>query len=477
MTDRTTAARSSPAVVPRSALSIGVAVSGTLVAVELAVTSAQAFGNGSKMAVVLPLAIGAGIVMAGLAVTRFEAYVLIMLALRASVDLTRLSGPSAGTNESVGSRVLDPSSIFGMLFLVVGVLWLLLQRWQGPLPGCRLRLAAGIFLATGFLSVFGSEHLAAGFFGVVRIASGVVMFVVLEQLAERDGGSRRILVAVYASTVFPLGYSLVGLLGGGLRTESGAFDRALGTFNNSNTFARYLMLLVIMGVALFPHVHRGARVALGGIVGLSGLFLVLTYTRSALIGTVIGLVVVAAVQSRRVLVGLAVAGTVAVLLVPGLSGRFTELVGGGGSSEGNSFTWRLSYWSEVAGLAKQSPLTGIGVSQTQYFTDEKKQPHNDFLRAAVETGLVGLAAYIGMLVALVALGVRAVRASPRGSPGRGIGAGFTGCAAAFVAASWVANLLSDVVVLCYLFAFAAVASAVARGVGSPGTPGHQPLEP
>jgi putative inorganic carbon (hco3(-)) transporter len=65
-----------------------------------------------------------------------------------------------------------------------------------------------------------------------------------------------------------------------------------------------------------------------------------------------------------------------------------------------------------------------------------------------------------MLVALVAMGIRAMRASPRGSFGRGIGAGFLGCTLAFIASSLSANVISNVVTLWYLFAFAAAASAV-----------------
>jgi putative inorganic carbon (hco3(-)) transporter len=97
---------------------------------------------------------------------------------------------------------------------------------------------------------------------------------------------------------------------------------------------------------------------------------------------------------------------------------------------------------------------------TERQTEEEKQPHNDFLRAYVETGLIGLVAYLAMIVALVATGIGAVRASPRHSFERGVGAGFLGCALAFIAVSVAANVISNVVTLWYLFAFAAAASAV-----------------
>jgi hypothetical protein len=65
-----------------------------------------------------------------------------------------------------------------------------------------------------------------------------------------------------------------------------------------------------------------------------------------------------------------------------------------------------------------------------------------------------------MLISLVTLARRAVRASPRHSFERGVGAGLLGCAVAFIAGSVSANMISNVVTLWYLFAFAAAASAV-----------------
>jgi hypothetical protein len=52
--------------------------------------------------------------------------------------------------------------------------------------------------------------------------------------------------------------------------------------------------------------------------------------------------------------------------------------------------------------------------------------------------------------------------SPPGSLDRGVAVGFLGCAVAFIAVSLAANVLSNVVLLWYLFAFAAAASFVAR---------------
>jgi len=433
----------------------------------LAVLSGSALGDGSKSAVVLPLAAGLGLLLAGLATARFGAYVLLMLALRASIDLAKLSGSAAGTTESTASRALDPASLFAVLFLAASALWLAGEYRRTGLPGSRLRLPLLCFVVACGISVVGSAHKTAGAMQTMRIGAAVAMFVVLEQLATRAGGARRILLAVYGSALFPLAFTAVTFLAGRGRVESkGTLERATGPFLQSNEFGRYLMLLLVMGVALYPYLDRRLRRSLAVVLGASSVFLLLTYTRTALVGTAVGLVIVGFLQSKRVIVGLLVAAAVGLALVPGAAGRFTALTesdaSSGTANSGNSLEWRLGYWTEILPLAKKNPVTGIGLNGTQYETDEEKQPHNDFLRAYVETGLVGLGAYLAALAGMVGLGIRAVKRTARGTFERGAATGFLGTAVAFVAVSAVANVISNVVVLWYLFAYAAVAAALTR---------------
>jgi len=467
------------AVVPSGELQVGrgpgvtskaLTVLAVLVAAAVAAFSGLGIGSGSKLAVVLPLALAAGAILAVLAFTRFSLYVMVLLVLRASIDLAKLSdgqtATATGGAEAAG-RGLDPSSLFAVVFLLASAVWLAAQHYrQGALPGSALRSALLVFVAAAAISLPSATNLRAGGLELLRILAAVMMFIVLEQLIVNHDVLRRVLLAAFLSLVFPLAYTLSGFVASGPASEvKGAFTRITGPFSTSNVFARYLMLMIIFGVALYPHLGRRLRLALGAALALSSVFLLLTYTRTAIIGTAIGVVLVGALHSRRLLLGLLVLAVCAFLLVPQLSSRFTQLGEPATSADvasRNTLTWRINYWTEVLPLANSSPVTGIGLTSTQFATDEAKQPHNDFVRAYVETGLIGLGAYLAVLVALVALGLRAVRVSPPGTLDRGVAVGFLGCAVAFVAVSLAANVLSNVVLLWYLFAFAAAASFVAR---------------
>ena len=442
-------------------------------AAVLAAASGMAAGESSKSALVLPLAVGAGLVLAVLALTRFQLYVMIMLITRASLDLAKLSQRTAGTT-SVGasSRALDPSSILAVGFLLAAGVWLAAQyRYQGSLPGSPLRRALVLFLAAGAVSVIGSNNVTSSALETLRIAAIVIMFTVLEQMITNMNKAKQILAACLAATAIPLLYTTYGFIIGHPHSDlKGGYTRISGTFNQSNDYGRFLMLMIIMGAALYPHVARKWQRLLVVMLGLSAVFLFFTYTRSALVATAAGLFIVGLVQSKRLLAALIIAGFAGLLLVPSLSGRFSnltqyqskQLTQSGGANGGNTLAWRLSYWTEVLPLANSNPVTGIGLNETKYNTSQAKQPHNDFIRAYVETGLVGLFAYVAVLFSLVRLGWRAVARTKRGTFERGVGAGFLGCAVAFIAVSLVANVTSNVVNLWYFIAFAACASAVVK---------------
>jgi putative inorganic carbon (hco3(-)) transporter len=442
-------------------------ITALLVGTAAAVSTVAGLSSDSKVGLVLPLVAVAGIGLGLLALTRFVAFVEVLLIARASLDLTKLSGvgPSAGAD--AGARAQDPASLIGVLFLVAAIFWLLAQRHSNGLPGSPLRRALTVFIAAGILSLLGTPQYGDSVLEVLRILAVVIMFVVLEQLMSDPKRMERLLRAVFLSAVFPLAFTTLGLISGSPRTEvKGDFSRLLGTFNQSNSFARYLMLVLIFGVAIYPHVWRSYKRALVVILPLAAIYLILTYTLSAVIATLLGLVVVALYQSKRLLVGLAVLGLCLLVVFPQLGARFAEL---GTQAEEASFRpeqsslqWRLSYWADVFPLAKENPITGIGLGVTSATTESQRQPHNDFLRAYVETGIIGFLAYLSVLISLITLGRRAVRVAPSNSLDRGVAVGFMGCTAAFLAVSLVANVMSNVAILWYFFAFAAAASSVVR---------------
>jgi O-antigen ligase len=204
------------------------------------------------------------------------------------------------------------------------------------------------------------------------------------------------------------------------------------------------------------------KLLLLGAIGVSGTFLLLTYTRSAWIATLAGLLVVAFYQGKRLVPIMGFAVVLVVLLVPSVAERFSDL-----STEttqsgaaGNSLVWRFEYWKQALELS-ENPIVGAGLRTVQASTDVSKEPHNDFIRVYVETGLIGLSAYLWFLVSLARSARRSIRYT-RSPLEHAVAVGFAGCLAAFLLLSLVSNVISQLVILWYFLAFAVAAAAGPR---------------
>lgn len=413
----------------------------------------------------LALALSFGILalcgFAYLAGFRFEGLVLAFLVIRSALD--------AQSSDGTGGEVSKLSAVAAAGFLVMALLWVIMHVAGGQrlrLGRSYVRLPAVALVAAGFASALSSSAPLTSAQEAVRVMAAVGMLLVLEVLMRQPGMVTRVLVAVYASALIPLLVALgQAATGGG--TEIGGFRRVTGTFDHPNPLAIYLTFLVVMGAGLYRWIDARWRLPLVVLLAVAWGVLLLTYTRSAWIAAVIGIIVVGVLQSRRLIYAV-IAGILAVLLlVPSIVARFSDV----GSTQytgaaGDSLTWRFQYWLDLLPLVERSPLTGIGLKMIQYSTTDGKNAHDDFLRSFVEMGIFGLAAYVALLLALVWTARQALRATHNGLE-RGIAVGFAGTCSAFLVLSLVSNILSQTVLLWYFFAFAAAATTVASGRRNP----------
>lgn len=436
-------------VVPRIALiALGVVLA--------AVVGTQAVGGWSRELLLFVVGISAAIVLFILAYTRFATFVIVILVLRASVDWTK-------TPTEVGQPIRSGGMTTGLAVVFIGaaVAWLLVQYRSGHLVRPALLSIAWVaFLVASIVSAATSHMPLESLTEAGRIAAAVTMLVVLDQFLRSGAYIRPVLAACYASALVPLTVAARQAVTAGATTAADGTGRVYGTFAHPNALGFYLAILIVMGVALLPHLSGRVRLLLLLFVSTAALMVVLTYSRGSWAALLVGLIAVSLLQAPRlVLLILGIAAVVA-LTVPSVTARLDlrseQNVAG---IEGDSLQWRFDYWRTIGGLADERPLFGIGPKMTQYVADQGKVPHNDFLRAYVETGLVGLCAYAAVVLALIHT---ARGALARGAPGldRGVAVGFAGCVASFIVFSVAENLMSQVVVLWYFVAFAAAAISV-----------------
>lgn len=432
-------------------------VVGALVASTAAAAGALALVSGRSLGVaLLPAGLLVGLAGVALALARFDVFVLALLAGRTSMDAFK--GGS-------GTSITEPAALVGVLFLGAGLVWLAAQwREDGAVRLSRLGWAVVAFAGAALAGVLVAPALAPALVEWVRLASVCTMVLVAERLARTPGFRERLVVAIAAAAVVPLAVGAWQLQTGAGLFDAGGFGRVRGTFTHSNPMAAFLAVLVVMSFAYVAHLRdERYRVAAAAVCVASTLGLYVTYTRAAWLAAILGVVVVAATKGRSWIVAMVAAVLVFVLAVPGAAARFSDL-GEEETSRGepsNSLTWRAGYWGEALHLASDSPITGIGLKSVVEESSESKQPHNDYLRAYVELGVIGLAAFGWLMAQMLATGVRAIRATAAGRRrDHAFAVGFCGVAAGYLLMSLVANLMSQVVVGIYFAALAGAASAL-----------------
>jgi putative inorganic carbon (hco3(-)) transporter len=218
---------------------------------------------------------------------------------------------------------------------------------------------------------------------------------------------------------------------------------------------------VLVVVALAAHAHGRVRVLLFLLAAALGAELLLTETRGAWIAAIVGILVIGAVLDRRLLLAALVTPVLLVAFVPSVAERVTSTVPDPSEPRTeSSLTWRLEHWTEVLPMVDESPITGVGLGETDRRTG--KQPHNDFLLVLVEMGIVGMLVYLWFLGAAVVTGFRATRRVLDRTLAvepivEAVTVALFGYAIAFIVASSGENLLENVTALWVVFpAFAAV---------------------
>ncbi len=223
--------------------------------------------------------------------------------------------------------------------------------------------------------------------------------------------------------------------------------RAYGPFTHPNQLAIYLELTTLLFLALLIgprgdprldgrwHLSRRLRPvwAFGVLAGIFGLML--SQSRGGIVGMAAGFLIVLALNVphfRLSMVRLAPIGLIAALALLTVS---IGIVASGVQTFANEETLvtpanfavqeRLSHWSAAVEMAKAHPFVGVGAgnydlnyrdyTQEWRFRIGRGHAHDTYLHFLAQSGVVGLTAYIAMLLGVSLIIVRTIRILPQGS--------------------------------------------------------------
>jgi len=212
------------------------------------------------------------------------------------------------------------------------------------------------------------------------------------------------ILAIYAIYQFIFGHDL-------LRHEQlepiGGMFMAIGLFGHHLTYGGVAMALLLMASAGIKYIDSDrARQFIIALATLNGIGLLASYARSAIIGAAAGAAVLTMLLQRRYLKYLVAVGVVGMILMllfmPGMGERFSNVFSGEESP-------RIRLALTSLNIIKHHPIIGIGEDNFSLAFEEyhvpgfyasTAHPHNDFLSATVNGGIIGLAAFAFIWITL-----------------------------------------------------------------------------
>jgi putative inorganic carbon (HCO3(-)) transporter len=240
-------------------------------------------------------------------------------------------------------------------------------------------------------------------------------------------------------------------------------------FHPRQVGATMAMLLPLAVVWPIVRQNRLDRLLAAGAILTAGLVLLLSQAVMGYFGLLMALLLIA-VWWRRWLIWPILAGFLALIILLILNARqLAELALTQDDPLGIGFVLRFDIWSRALAMIRDMPFTGVGLNtfplvQTNFYIGYLLGPevhaHNLFLQTAVDLGLPGLFALLGVLAGFAVMVITACRAT-NSRPLQALLVGTTGCVLAFVAGGLLDTMTLGAKPVAALWAIMGLAAAVA----------------
>jgi O-antigen ligase len=353
---------------------------------------------------------------------KFEYVVIGLLILRAAIDCF---------------ATLQLPTLFAIGLNALTVLYLTVQafRRQKIQTDWFFWWFLGWWLFQGLWLVLmrlGGLGLGAGFLGDslrewIRILSWVIAYLLALQM-EGKIKPKTLIYGLFWSLLVPLTVAILqivvpNVLPGDLNLNAGSSAaagppsegaRIRGTLGHPNAFVTYIFMF--MSLTQWRLSQEKNKLFWGGLLALLAFFYV---SAKALYSLMMLAVLIPVLIAPRLSVGKTIAGVMFFVLVISLFGSTEfgqERLGSIAKTpllnpdidvtraillskgDNNSFNWRIAQWYQLLGEFNLFPWFGYGLGVSIKVSTNDLLPHNDYVRALVEGGIVGFVSFISFLM-------------------------------------------------------------------------------
>ena len=393
-------------------------------------SSKTTFKTGAPPATLILILIGA--LLVGYLLTMLSAIHSLVLVILLLVFVCTFIWPEAGLYVVIFSMLLSPEIIAtdvggkatlgrgltlrleDFLLVFIGLSWFArtaVDKTTGlfrktPLNQPIAAYILACFLATLWGKFSGHVHGKAGFFFVLKYFEYMIVFFMVVNFVKTPDQAKRLLFCLFLTCFIVSIYGLIQIPGGG--RVSAPFEGEVG---EPNTFGGYLVFMGVVAIALIDHLKDiRLRLSLSILLTVALICLLYTQSRASYIAIIPAYLTLSLFSRRRfyLLAGLVVVIALSPLIVPRVAKEriqetFTQPEQQGQIQFGKlrldtSASARINSYKEALSDWQKRPILGHGV--TGYTFMDAQYP-----RILVETGIVGLFAFLWLVYALFRVGV------------------------------------------------------------------------
>lgn len=331
---------------------------------------------------------------------------------------------------------LGGTSVTKVIGLLLALAWLGTVATQPDAKRDFLRVhpriggALLMFLVWNGLSYAWSEHPAAALDALSRFALNAILFFIVFTAIRTERDVLRVFWAFIAGASLA---TVIAVLTGAGPSPYGEAARISSSSDNANELAAVLVAgaALATGLALVSRRSPALRIAAFGAATICLAGIVLTVSRSGLIAlfvaTIAAIVFAGRWRPRVLALSALVVGSAVMYFAffapTAARQRVTTSEEGG---HGREDIWRVG-WRMV----EAHPIRGVGAGNFQtssihyllvqpgllrradFIVDTQKVAHNAYLQAWAETGIIGLALFLAVILGLLSCSLKAIRAFER----------------------------------------------------------------
>ncbi len=181
--------------------------------------------------------------------------------------------------------------------------------------------------------------------------------------------------------------------------------RAVGTLDNPNMLAEYLILVIPIAVSMFVGRGEGLRRFQAFVsIAIMGLCLIFTWSRGAWLALIVAALIYVLMWHHRsiwlIFGGIAALPVLITFLPSSIVSRFTSI----GNLSDSSTSYRVYIWRAVVEMISDNTWSGIGIGEgawdrvyplyTYIGVEAAPHSHNLYLQIWLELGAIGLLAFV-----------------------------------------------------------------------------------